>query len=85
MADLKPIRAATPSGRWRIRLALAVVALSSVLYLPTLKYGFVWDDATVIRHNADLNIGSPFRLLGRSFALISSHDVQQRNQYYRPL
>lgn len=72
-----------PSGKFAG--VLLVVALSSLLYLPTLSYDFVWDDLTVIRDNADLDVRNPLVLLGRSFALKNLRDVESRNQYYRPL
>jgi Flp pilus assembly protein TadD len=59
--------------------------LAGLVYLPTLKYDFVWDDKTLIQENPDLDVRNPVELMGRSFAVVQASGEWQRNQYYRPL
>jgi len=66
-------------------LVPAIVGLGSLLYLPTVRYGFVWDDTTLILQNRDLDVANPLVLFGRSFAVLQPSGDWQRNQYYRPL
>jgi Tfp pilus assembly protein PilF len=67
---------------WAVPL---LVMLSALIYLPTLKYDFVWDDTSLIKENPDLDVRNPLALFSRSFAVVQASGEYQRNQYYRPL
>jgi tetratricopeptide (TPR) repeat protein len=75
------------AGRWRpwpVFSAAALVAL--LLYLPTLRYGFVWDDGVLILNNPSLDQTNPVKLLTKGFW---NNPEVERGQadlsYYRPL
>lgn len=53
--------------------------------MPTVRFGYCWDDTSLIRDNQDLTAGNPLALFGRSFAVQQSSGEWQKNQYYRPL
>ncbi len=64
---------------------LLIVGLSSLIYLPTLRHNFVWDDYVLIVDNPDIKTSSPVKLFGQSF----THSWASRgiipHSYYRPL
>ncbi len=72
---------------WRQWLVFAGVALLSVLlYLPTRKYDFVWDDGPQIRDNEHLARLSPVRVLFSGYVLDPKIALQTGTfTYYRPL
>lgn len=72
---------------WRPWLVFAGVALLSfLLYLPTLKYEFVWDDGAQIRDNEHLVRLSPVRVLFSGYVLDPKIALQTGTfTYYRPL
>jgi tetratricopeptide (TPR) repeat protein len=62
----------------------ALVALS--LYLPTLKYGFVWDDGQLVVNNQFLARTNPIELLTKGFWNSPETGLGQDDAtYYRPL
>lgn len=65
-------------------LALAVLA-GTALYLPSLDYGFVWDDRQLITANPAIETDTPLALFGRGFMLAGHGSQSRRVQYYRPL
>jgi pimeloyl-ACP methyl ester carboxylesterase len=64
---------------------LLVAGLASLAYLPTLKYGFVWDDRALIVDNQDLDAPSPARFFGQSFTHWWAKKGLVPDAYYRPL
>ena len=50
---------------WLVFGAVALVAL--LLYLPTLRYGFVWDDHDLILNNPFLSRANPIQILTGEF------------------
>ena len=78
------MRRAWYRSRWPVFGAAALVAL--LLYLPTLRYGFVWDDRTLILNNPFLGRANPVQILTREFW--NNPDVDRSSgsmSYYRPL
>ncbi|HTW90289.1 MAG TPA: tetratricopeptide repeat protein [bacterium] len=75
------------AGHRRPYLAFGVAALAAlILYLPTLQYGFVWDDNTLVVNNPSLNRTNPLDLFARGF-WNNPETERSRNDvaYYRPL
>jgi len=68
-----------------VLLAAGVVALAGLLYLPTLDYGFVSDDMTLIVQNQDLHASTPFGFFGQSYTHWRSTQGLSPHAYYRPL
>lgn len=70
-----------------LALVLGLLALASVLlYLPTIDYGFVWDDATLIAENQLLARSQPWDLFGQSFWAGAKEPPGGTAQaFYRPL
>ena len=66
-------------------LAAGIVALAGLLYLPTLRYDFVWDDRGLITENQDLLAPAPFGFFGQSFTHWWANQGRIPHQYYRPL
>lgn len=57
----------------------------AVIYLPTLKYRFVWDDWLLITDNPRLTTGNPLTFFGQDFIPGASGSQVISVQYYRPL
>ena len=75
---------ARPQSPWLVFSGAALVAL--LLYLPTLRYGFVWDDHDLILNNPFLGRASPVELFTKEFW--NNPDVDRSvgsMSYYRPL
>ena len=68
-------------------VVLAVVALfATVLYLPTTRYSFVWDDQTLVADNSLLAQSPPADIFSRGFWAGSPEPVTGPGAaYYRPL
>ncbi len=68
-------------------VVLAAVALfSAALYLPSTRYGFVWDDDTLITNNSLLARSRPADIFSRGFFAGSREQVAGAGAaYYRPL
>jgi Flp pilus assembly protein TadD len=69
---------------WLVFSGAALVAL--LLYLPTLRYGFVWDDGALILNNQFLRRTNPIELFTRGFW--NNPEVERGEAdmaYYRPL
>jgi Flp pilus assembly protein TadD len=81
---LRSLRLVRPE-RKTAGIAFLAVGLACLIYLPTLRYDFVWDDKTLIQENPDLNRANPLTLFSRSFAVLPTSGHWQSNQYYRPL
>ena len=79
-----PERLRTPAG---MAVVLgAVVLFSALLYLPTLRYGFVWDDTQLITYNQLLADTGPGAVLQRGFWAGGQDKVEgPAGAYYRPL
>jgi Flp pilus assembly protein TadD len=73
----------------QVLLAAGIAALLGLLYLPTLKYRFVWDDLELIVQNQDLQSPTPLVFFGQSYthwpATHIWNGVVAANLYYRPL
>jgi Flp pilus assembly protein TadD len=70
----------------QVLLAAGIAALLGLLYLPTLKYGFVWDDRDLIVQNQDLQVPVPFEFFCQSYThWPATHGAILPNAYYRPL
>jgi Flp pilus assembly protein TadD len=65
--------------------AAGIVALAGLLYLPTLRYDFVWDDRGLITENQDLLAPAPFGFFGQSFTHWWANQGRIPHEYYRPL
>ncbi len=79
---------AVKAGRLKPRqvlLAAGIVAIAGLLYLPTLRYDFVWDDKALIVENQDLMSPTPFPLFGQSFTHWWAKQGFIPHSYYRPL
>ena len=74
----------TPAG---MAVVLATVALfSAALYLPSMRYSFVWDDDTLIAGNSLLAHSHPADIFSRGFWAGSPEPVTgPAAAYYRPL
>jgi Flp pilus assembly protein TadD len=69
---------------WLVFGAASLVVL--LLYLPTLRYGFVWDDGTLIVNNPFLSQTNPLELFTRGFWSNPKVEMNQSDMtYYRPL
>ncbi|MBM3315194.1 glycosyltransferase family 39 protein, partial [candidate division WOR-3 bacterium] len=70
-----------------VALLLGFVALVAVVqYLPTLGYGFVWDDSQLIAGNRLLAGSGPLEVFGRGFWAGSPEPARgSAAAYYRPL
>ena len=55
------------------------------MYLPTLRYGFVWDDEHLVTKNARLETANPLQFFGQDFMPSRHGSDATRIQYYRPL
>ncbi len=84
MAQQKSVRTARLTPR-QVLLAAGIVALAGLLYLPTLRYDFVWDDRGLIAENRDLLAPAPFEFFGQSFTHWWANQGRIPHQYYRPL
>ena len=69
----------------QVLIAAGIVALAGLLYLPTLRYDFVWDDRGLITENKDLLAPAPFGFFGQSFTHWWANEGRIPHQYYRPL
>jgi tetratricopeptide (TPR) repeat protein len=64
----------------------AVVLFSAALYLPSARYGFVWDDNTLIANNSLLAHSRPAEIFSRGFwAGSPEQSIEPGSSYYRPL
>ena len=73
-----------PRNPWLVFGAAALLAL--LLHLPTLRYGFVWDDGQLILHNPYLARTNPIDILTRDFWHNPEMETgKDDNAYYRPL
>jgi tetratricopeptide (TPR) repeat protein len=69
-----------------LTLALALSALAAFLiYLPTLRYDFVWDDQQLVLNNPQLKSGSVRSILAGAFMPGDSVETAAKSKYYRPL
>jgi len=68
-------------------LVLGAVALASVLlYIPTMDFGFVWDDTSLIVENPQLAESTPWSLFGRTFWSGAAEPPEGgARTFYRPL
>ncbi|MFO7676632.1 MAG: tetratricopeptide repeat protein [bacterium] len=74
----------TPAGLVLVATAVALVAVG--LYLPTIEYGFVWDDVSLITQNPSLARAGPLDFLGRGFWHGAADPPEgPAASYYRPL
>jgi protein O-mannosyl-transferase len=75
------------STRAGMAVVLAVVALvSAALYLPSTRYGFVWDDTGLITKNSLLANSRPADIFQRGYWAGSAEQVSgPYSPYYRPL
>jgi Flp pilus assembly protein TadD len=70
----------------RFPLSILLVALlSALLYLPTLRYALVWDDADIITNNSLIRSNNPFAYFGKSFWAGGPTASLGQDPYYRPL
>ncbi len=78
------MRSAGLPSRWLVFGAVALVAL--LLYLPTVRYGFVWDDRLLIVNDRFLDQANPIELFTKSFwTRPDSSPGADDMSYYRPL
>jgi protein O-mannosyl-transferase len=77
-----PIAASGPARLW---ILIVVLLLAGAVYVPTLKYGFVWDDRALIVENKDLDTANPRAFFGQSFTHFWARQGLVPNGYYRPL
>jgi Flp pilus assembly protein TadD len=69
----------------QVLLAAGIVALAGLVYLPTLRYDFVWDDKSLIVENQDLLAPAPFAFFGQSYTHWEAMQGKYPHAYYRPL
>jgi protein O-mannosyl-transferase len=84
MVNSKPAKTGRLTPR-QVLIAAGIVALAGLLYLPTLRYDFVWDDRGLITENRDLLVPTPFGFFGQSFTHWWANEGRIPHQYYRPL
>ena len=84
MAKTQAVKAGRLTPR-QVLFAASIVALAGLLYLPTLRYDFVWDDKALIVENQDLSAPAPFGFFGQSFTHWWAKQGLVPNSYYRPL
>jgi len=69
-----------------LTLALVASALAALLvYLPTLRHDFVWDDQQLVLNNPQLKSGSVGSILTGAFMPGDSGEAAVKSKYYRPL
>ncbi len=68
-----------PDNRRRLVIVALLVASAGLVYLPTLRYDFVWDDQMLITENRNLRTTNPTALFGQAFWPDSRSEG-----YYRP-
>ena len=61
------------------------MALAGLVYLPTLKHDFVWDDHWMVGDNKDLDAATPFAFFGQSYTHAWASQGMGPHAYYRPL
>lgn len=67
-------------------LLVGATGITVLLYLPTLWYGFVWDDNHLIVSNRFLETTNPFQLFSRGFWYNPDRGENEGDMsYYRPL
>jgi Flp pilus assembly protein TadD len=67
-------------------VVFAVVLLACAVHIPTIRYGFVWDDHYLIEQNEYLSRTNPGDIFTHElFYNPGYHDTQLRLTYYRPL
>ncbi|MBM3324002.1 hypothetical protein FJY69_11080, partial [candidate division WOR-3 bacterium] len=67
-------------------VALIAPALAAILlYAPSLKFGFVWDDRPLVVENPEVAGANPLPLFARSFTHSWSERGLGPHAYYRPL
>ena len=71
--------------RLRPWMVLVLVALAGLVYLPTLKHEFVWDDHWMVGDNKDLDAATPFGFFGQSYTHAWASQGMGPHAYYRPL
>jgi len=69
----------------QVLVAAGVVVLAGLLYLPTLRYDFVWDDRALIADNGDLLAPTPLPFFDQSFTHWWASQGLGPHSYYRPL
>ena len=75
----------SPDVRWRARIPYVLLVLVAVLpYLPTLTFGFVYDDHLAIEENPHLNLWPGFQRIFLSDVWTLSASASDSN-YYRPM
>ncbi len=84
MAKKRTVKTDRPGPRL-VLVAAGIAALAGLLYLPTLNYGFVSDDMTLIVQNQDLQASTPFGYFGQSYTHWRSTQGLSPHAYYRPL
>jgi Flp pilus assembly protein TadD len=77
-----PQPASKPAFIW---LAVAVALLAGIIYLPAMKYGFVWDDHVLVVDNQGLARATPLAFFGQSFTHWWASQGMGPHAYYRPL
>jgi Flp pilus assembly protein TadD len=70
--------------RRRLGIFIVVALVTLAVYLPTLKYGFVWDDNDLIRNNEFLTRTNPIDIFTKGFWHNPVY-VEVELSYYRPL
>ncbi len=67
-------------------LVVLIPALAAaLLYAPSLKFGFVWDDRALILENPEIRSPNPFRLFAQSFTHSWAVRGLGPHAYYRPI
>jgi hypothetical protein len=64
---------------------VVIVVLVGLVYLPSLKHDFVWEEHTLIAENRDLDAPTPLVLFGQSFTHAWAVQGLGPHSYYRPL
>jgi len=66
-------------------LLVVLPLLASLVYLPTLRYGFVWDDRALVVDNPELAAAGPVQFFSQSFTHWWAKRGLGPHAYYRPL
>ena len=79
-----PLRSSQSARHNRFLIFAAVALIALAIYLPTLRYGFVWDDNDLIRNNEFLTRTNPIDIFTRGFWHNPVY-IEVELSYYRPL
>src|SRR5712691_9463851 len=74
------------SRRWVLLACFSVLVLAAIVFAPTLRHTFVWDDLEQVRDNEFIRHWSSFREFWlKDILVLSRKGGELHSNYYRPL